>query len=292
MYWREQAKAGKAGLRPDHQDNLRQGHLREPRPDELRRRQGRNRRVHEDRGPRGRPLRRHRHAVAPVALTCMTKGPGPAPRPTRSSTPAPTVLPVVTRLASDEAGGVADVSSRPRAESSRSAEGWHRARRRARSRTRPSRRPRGGAPGKAARTPAWSQAAPEPRPALTGQGRPAMPLNPDAVGTTGDPVECSGRARTPALRRRHRGRRRRGPFTTENTTGVTQRCSRCSRSSSPAGRGSAMRTSARSTRRCSCTASRPSRCTAPGRGHGDAHPNATDMYDKGKAAVVVTETRR
>ena len=58
-YWREQAKAGKPVGRPHHQHHVGVGHLRQPGPDELRRGEGRHRRVHADPRPRGGPLRRH-----------------------------------------------------------------------------------------------------------------------------------------------------------------------------------------------------------------------------------------
>ncbi len=43
-YWRERSKAGEAGQRPHHQHHVGVGHLRQHRPDQLRRRQGRHRR--------------------------------------------------------------------------------------------------------------------------------------------------------------------------------------------------------------------------------------------------------
>ena len=47
------------GRRPHHQHHVGVGHLRQPRPDQLRRGQGRHRRVHGDRRARAGPLRRH-----------------------------------------------------------------------------------------------------------------------------------------------------------------------------------------------------------------------------------------
>ena len=52
-------QGGQAGRRPHHQHHVGVGHLRQPRPDQLRRGQGRHRRVHDHRRARARPLRRH-----------------------------------------------------------------------------------------------------------------------------------------------------------------------------------------------------------------------------------------
>ena len=48
------------GRRPHHQHHVGLGHLRQPRPDQLRRGQGRHRRLHHHRRPGAVPLRRHR----------------------------------------------------------------------------------------------------------------------------------------------------------------------------------------------------------------------------------------
>ncbi len=45
-YWRDQSKAGRRGRRPHHQHHVAVGHLRQHRPDQLRRGQGRHRRLH------------------------------------------------------------------------------------------------------------------------------------------------------------------------------------------------------------------------------------------------------
>ena len=58
-YWREQAQGRQAGRRPHHQHHVGQRHLRQPRPDQLRRGKGRHRRVHQHRRARDGPLRRH-----------------------------------------------------------------------------------------------------------------------------------------------------------------------------------------------------------------------------------------
>ena len=48
-YWREQVKAGRERRRPHHQHDVGVGHLRQPRPDELRRGQDGHRRLHDHR---------------------------------------------------------------------------------------------------------------------------------------------------------------------------------------------------------------------------------------------------
>jgi NAD(P)-dependent dehydrogenase (short-subunit alcohol dehydrogenase family) len=54
-YWRDKVKAGEHGRRPHHQHLLAVGHLRQRRPDQLRRGQGRHRRLHRHRQPRNWP---------------------------------------------------------------------------------------------------------------------------------------------------------------------------------------------------------------------------------------------
>ena len=84
-----------------------------------------------------------------------------------------------------------------------------------------------------------------------------MPLNPDAVGTTGDPVECSWTRKDALLYAVSIGA---GvdelEFTTENTNGVTQRVFPTIPVVLAWAGGAPCATSVRSTRRCSCTASR------------------------------------
>ena len=58
-YWRERAKAGEPNDAAHHQHHVGVGPLWQPGPDELRRRQGRHRRLHPDRRRGTRPLRRH-----------------------------------------------------------------------------------------------------------------------------------------------------------------------------------------------------------------------------------------
>ena len=64
-YWREQVKAGETVDGAHHQHQLAVGHLRQRRPDQLRRGQGRHRRVHGHRRHGARPLRRHRQRHRP-----------------------------------------------------------------------------------------------------------------------------------------------------------------------------------------------------------------------------------
>ena len=59
-YWRDQAKAGTPVRRPHRQHVVAVGHLRQRGPDQLRRGQGRHRRVHDHLRPRARALRRVR----------------------------------------------------------------------------------------------------------------------------------------------------------------------------------------------------------------------------------------
>ena len=60
-YWRDESQADRrTGQGPHHQHQLDVGHLRQRRPDQLRRGQSRHRRLHHHRGARAAPLRRHR----------------------------------------------------------------------------------------------------------------------------------------------------------------------------------------------------------------------------------------
>ena len=59
-YWREQAKAGNPDRRPHRQHVVAVGRVRQRRADQLRRGQGRHRRVHDHLRPRARSLRRAR----------------------------------------------------------------------------------------------------------------------------------------------------------------------------------------------------------------------------------------
>ena len=70
VYWRNRAKAGEDVTGPHHQHLVGGGPLRQRRTGQLRRGQGGHRRAHLGRGPRARPLRRHRRTPS---------RPGPAP---------------------------------------------------------------------------------------------------------------------------------------------------------------------------------------------------------------------
>ena len=99
------------GRRPHHQHVVHVGHLRQPRPDQLRRRQGGHRRVHDHRRPGARPLRRDRQRHRPrrphphdrEPPRRRPRCPGPA-----SSTAAPpeNIAPLVVWLGSPESQGV------------------------------------------------------------------------------------------------------------------------------------------------------------------------------------------
>ena len=107
-----------------------------------------------------------------------------------------------------------------------------------------------------------------------------MPINPDAVGAKGDPVKHSWTSKDALLYAVGVGAGAVDPldelaFTTENTNGRRRsRCCRpwpsCSASAAPAPSAR----SARSTRRCSSTASRPSRCTARSPSRARSRPSA------------------
>ena len=120
-----------------------------------------------------------------------------------------------------------------------------------------------------------------------------MPINPDAVGTTSEPFATSWTSKDALLYAVGIGA---GAdelaFTTENTVGVDQQVFPTFAVVIPVGRRGACATSAPSTRPCSSTASSGSRCTS--RSRPTARPPLTSrivgIYDKGKAAVVATET--
>ena len=70
------------GRRPHHQHHVAVGHLRQRRPDQLRRGQGRHRRLHDHRRAGARPLRRHRQRHRPGGAHPHDRGPrhGPGDR--------------------------------------------------------------------------------------------------------------------------------------------------------------------------------------------------------------------
>ena len=77
------ARPGQGGWherRPGHQHHVGVGHLRQPRPVELRRRQGGHRRLHADRQRRAGPLRRHRQRGRPGRAHADDRGPRPPGR--------------------------------------------------------------------------------------------------------------------------------------------------------------------------------------------------------------------
>ena len=295
-------QGGQDGRRPHHQHDVGVGHLRQPRPDQLRRRQGRHRRLHEHRRAGAGPLRRHRQRRRPGRAHPHDRGPRAGARDRRGARGCGRprwIAPIVTWLASTESAGVTGRVFEASGQFLAVAEGWHRG-----ADARPDRRPdqdrRRSSPScspRPAPTPAWTASrvlAAEPTLKYSRKEH-DMPINPDAVGAKSEPVDARWTSQgRPPLRRRHRRRHRRaGVHDREHQRRRPAGASRRSPSCSAAGRrrrdGQA---SARSTRRCSCTASRRSRCTARSRrGHGDARRRKiTGIYDKGKAAVVVTET--
>ena len=79
-----EGQGGQGGRRPHHQHHERVGHLRQPGPDELRRGEGRHRRLHDHRRAGGAPLRRHRELhLARRAHPPHREPDQPAPRPRR-----------------------------------------------------------------------------------------------------------------------------------------------------------------------------------------------------------------
>ena len=75
-------EGGRDQRRPHHQHLVAVGHLRQRRADQLRRRQGRHRQLHDHRGQGARPLRRHRERHRPGRAHPHDRGPrhGPGPR--------------------------------------------------------------------------------------------------------------------------------------------------------------------------------------------------------------------
>ena len=217
------------------------------------------------------------NAIAPAALTRMTEdlGMGQADEETEERMSPRWIAPIVTWLASTESAGRHRAGLRGVGRVLAVAEGWHRG-----PRVEPVDDPtQHGAGRRRARSPKPGPNADmdgERRPQLTTGDEP-MPINPDAVGTRVEPVETLVDARrTPALRPR-RGCRRAtsSPFTTENTTGVAA-AGAADDGRGPRHRrgGGVRRASARSTRRCSSTASRPSRCTSRSRSRARSAPSA------------------
>ena len=123
-------EGGRDERRPRHQHHVGVGHLRQRRPDQLRRRQGRHRRLHADRRRRAGPLRRHRQRHRPRRAHPDDRGPRPP-------TATPNVGAAVGRPARDVAGldGVGRChrpGHRELGQLLAVAEGWHRGPRAAR----------------------------------------------------------------------------------------------------------------------------------------------------------------
>ncbi len=128
-YWREQVEGGRGGRRPHHQHLVAVGHLRQRRPDQLRRGQGRHRRLHDHRGQGAGPLRRHRQRHRPRRAHPHDREPrhGPGRRRDQGDDVAPLDRPDrhlagVRRSRADVTGRVFDVTGQALSV----AEGWHR----------------------------------------------------------------------------------------------------------------------------------------------------------------------
>ena len=129
-YWRERSKAGEDERRPHHQHHVAVGHLRQRRPDQLRRGQGRHRRLHDHRRHGARRATASPSTPSPrSALTRMTEGLGMAPETDeeRKEQLSPRwIAPIVTWLASPESTGVTGRVFEASGRALAVAEGWHR----------------------------------------------------------------------------------------------------------------------------------------------------------------------
>ena len=128
-HWREEQKAGRPGRRAHHQHHVGLGHLRQPGPDQLRRRQDGHRRLHDHRGARAAPLRRHGErgrARARSRGSPSRSSRGELSEEQKAAMSPRWIAPIVTWLASRESreitGRVFEASGRVLAV----AEGWHR----------------------------------------------------------------------------------------------------------------------------------------------------------------------
>ena len=104
-YWRERSKAGEERRRPHHQHDVAVGHLRQRRPDQLRRGQGRASPRSRSSPPRSWPAYGVTvNAIAPAALTRMTEnlGMGQADDEIKEKMSPRWIAPIVTWLASAE----------------------------------------------------------------------------------------------------------------------------------------------------------------------------------------------
>ena len=172
-------QVGRAGERPDHQHDLGVGHLLQPGTDQLRRRQGRDRGDHDHRRPGSSAATASpSNAVAPVALTRMTEGLGPAPETDeeREMRSPRWIAPIVTWLASAESSDVTGrVFEASPASSSPSPRAGGAARPSPRSTTRPSSAPSSPTSSpRPARTPGWT-AVPAPGPNPSNADPPTTP---------------------------------------------------------------------------------------------------------------------
>ena len=246
------------------------------------------------------------NAVAPVALTRMTEGLGPAPETdeAREARAPHWIAPIVTWLASEESAGVTGRVFEASGQMLAIAEGWSRGPTTTADR-RPDaarRRRRQAARREPGRTPAWT-ARPGSWPQITHRDvantrhrSTDMPLNPDAVGAQSEPADFSWTSKDALLYAVSIGA---GAdelaFTTENTKDVTQQVFPTFPVVMGYGAGGRSVMADIGTfnpallvhGQQAVTLHRP----IPVEGTATVVAKLTDMYDKGKAAVVVTESQ-
>ena len=130
VYWREQSQGRRGRRRAHHQHVVVVGHLRQRRPDQLRRGQGGHRGVHRHHRDGAAALRRHRQRDRARGAHAHDRGPGPLAAATTPRSPRGTraTRPTSRRSSSGSAAPSRAASpaacSTSRAATSRVAEGW------------------------------------------------------------------------------------------------------------------------------------------------------------------------